>query len=403
MGLNPAQVHDAHTIINLVAEQAIGKTALANLDTSNFASVAETVLKCGNETVLNAISAVLARTIFAVRPYTSKFWSMEVDADAYGAVVRKLNFLHSGVEESEAYNLLNDAGNTIENLADGQSVDQYKIHKPGVLQTNFYGQQAMSKTITRFLNQLNGAFRSEGDFMEFVAAYMTEFLNEIEVANEAKKRATALNYIAGISSMGLTEVDLAAGYNTLNGTTYTRAQLLGEHFADFVKYAVAEIQVWSDRLEDYTSGFHANITGKEVLRHTEKRYQKILAYNPFFSRARTMVYSNIKWPEYLSIGAFEGVNYWQAQDKPEQINLTPNILDVSTGASKKAETAVEIPYVVALLYDKDGLGVNNQYQASVTTPLNAKGLYYNTIHHWLFRPYNDFTENAVLFVVGEGS
>ena len=128
----------------------------------------------------------------------------------------------------------------------------------------------------------------------------------------------------------------------------------------------------------------------------------MLMYEPLFIETQATVYSQIFNPKYLEIGNFEGVNYWQSQSTPTAIHVKPTILDVATGESKVSTTEVNLDYVLGLLYDEEALGVLNQFEYSSTTPFNSAGGYYNTFMHWRFNSYNDFTENAVLFVLGEG-
>ena len=150
--------------------------------------------------------------------------------------------------------------------------------------------------------------------------------------------------------------------------------------------------------------YHANLTGKKpILRHTPKERQKMIMYSPIFTKTRAEVYPTLFNPKYLDIGTFEGVNYWQSKKDPTHITAKPNILNVADGSSKIAETQVDIPYVLGLLFDEEALGVMPQFDYTSVTPFNSAGGYYNMYMHWRFNSYNDFTENMVLFVLGSGS
>lgn len=390
---------DVYALMNEVVSQATGRTDLAVVDTTTFTSVGEIVLRTGTENTLNAISTVIGKTIFSVRPYKGKLESLRVAQQRWGGQIRKIINLYDEAEKSDDWNT-DVAQNT---LADGGSVDMYKIRKPKAVQLNFYGTKQLQKHITRFRDQLSLAFQSEDEFIRFIDSVMVEFSNEIELLNEAKSRTTLLNFMAGISSMGLTEVDLVAEYNNEYGTQYTRAQLLSTHIESFMKFVAAEIKIYSSKLTDMSTLYHANITGyNKIMRHTPKERQKMVMYEPIFIKTQAEVYSGLFNPEYLNIGSFEGVNYWQSQSTPTAINVKPNILDVATGASKDADTAVNLNYVLGILFDEEACGVMPQFDYSSTTPFNSAGGYYNMYMHWRFNSYCDYTENAVLFVLGEG-
>ena len=396
---NTLTPRDVYALINSIASQATGQTTLTAVDTSSFVSVGETLLRTAPENTLNAISTVLANTIFSVRPYKGKLSSLRVSQRRWGAQVRKIVPLYSEAEQSENWNTLL-AGSQ---LADGNSVDMYKIKAPKVVQLNFYGTQVLQKHITRFRDQLALAFSSESEFVRFIDAIMTEFDNEIELLNENKSRLTLINFMLGIHDMGLTEIDLVDEYNTLHITSYTRAQLLTTYISDFMKFIAAQIKIYSSLLTEMSAKNHANLTGYQpILRHTPRERQKMLMYNPVFIQAESEVYSGLFNPQYLEVGDFEGVNFWQDQDSPTSIKGTPNILDVSNGQSKNGTANTTIDYVLGLLYDEEALGVMPQFDYSSVTPFNSGGGYWNMFYHWRFNSYNDFTENAILFVLGAG-
>lgn len=390
---------DVYALMNEIVDQATGRQDLRVVDTSSFVSVGETLLRTGTENTLSAISQVLAKTIFSVRPYTGKLESLRVSQERWGGIIRKVVNLYDGAEQSEDWNTTVNPNQ----LNDGNSVDMFKIRKPKVLQLNFYGTNVLQKHITRFRDQLSLAFSSEKEFMRFIDAVMVEFANEVELLNEEKSRLTLLNFIAGISSMGLTEVDLVAEYNAENQTTYTRKQLLTTYLTEFMQFVASTIKTYSSRLTDMSVNNHANLTNyAPIMRHTPKERQKMIMYEPLFTKTKATVYSEIFNPSYLDIGTFEGVNYWQSQNDPTAIHVKPNILDVATGQSKDAENEVELDYVLGVLFDDEAIGVIPQFDYASTTPFNSAGGYYNMYYHWRFNSFVDYTENAILFVLGEG-
>ena len=286
---------------------------------------------------------------------------------------------------------------------DGKSVDMYKIKKPKVIQLKFYGTKKEQNHITRLDDQLSQAFRSAEEFSNFYVSVMTEFRNDIEQAMEAGRRLAICNYIAGISAMGLYEVDLTQEYNTEHGTTYTGLQLRTTYAKDFVPWFVAYVQNLSDCMTERSTMYHANFTGQEILRFTPKEYQKFIMLNSFWKQAQTSVLSAAFNDKYLKIAGVEFVNYWQSIKEPEQIKIKPNILDLATGESKDATTDVELPYVLGCIFDRRAVGVNYQFTKTITTPVNAAGDYYNTYVHYRKNYWNNYTHNGVVFVMGEGA
>ena len=78
---------DVYELVNEIAKEATGQEQLQAVDTTTFVSVGETLLRMQPENTLNAISSVLARTIFSIRPYKSSLDIMVVDTQRWGAII----------------------------------------------------------------------------------------------------------------------------------------------------------------------------------------------------------------------------------------------------------------------------------------------------------------------------
>ena len=56
-------------------------------------------------------------------------------------------------------------------------------------------------------------------------------------------------------------------------------------------------------------------------------------------------------------------------------------------------------HIVGVLYDRDALGMYKRDEDVMTTPVNARGLYYNTFYHQIELWFNDTSENFVYFTL----
>lgn len=390
---------DVYKIVNNMNSQMFGTKEIEVIDATSFVSVGEKMLRSGTENIMNAMAVTFMTNYFPNTPYIGKVKIIDETSERWGAITLETVPLHQDEEASEDTNTdLNT-----KQFDDGKSVDMYKIKKPKVVQLKFYGTKKEQNHITRLDDQLSQAFRSAEEFSNFYVSVMTEFRNDIEQAMEAGRRLAICNYIAGVSAMGLYEVDLTQEYNTEHGTTYTGVQLRTTQAKDFVPWFVAYVQNLSDCMTERSTLYHANFTDQDILRFTPKEYQKFIMLNSFWKQAQTSVLSAAFNDKYLKIADVEFVNYWQSIKNPEQIKIKPNILDLATGASKDATTNVELPYVLGCIFDRRAVGVNYQFTKTITTPVNAAGDYYNTYVHYRKNYWNNYTHNGVVFVMGEGS
>ena len=103
--MNTLTIEQTSAVLNDVLAQVTGSKTIGTVTPENFVSVATTVLKQDYDVTFKAISQVLSRTIFSVRPYTRKFKGLEADSIRFGNHVRKLNLSDLPFEDDQRYTL----------------------------------------------------------------------------------------------------------------------------------------------------------------------------------------------------------------------------------------------------------------------------------------------------------
>ena len=396
---NVLGVQDAYQLINAISAQSVGATGLTATDTSSFVKVAEAIMQTGLESTMNAIGYVLGRTIFSIRPYKSKLASLERDPERFGMITRKITYLMSGASKSNNWNTQIDGTQ----LEDGASVDPFVINAPKAVQLCIPGAETLQTDYTIFKNQLRVAFSNESEFIRFWETISLHVMNMIEKQKESKSRVVLANFIAGKYEMENGQQgcrDLVYDFNVAFNTSYTREQLLTTYATDFWKFVAAEIKNDSERLSDMTCYHHEHLDGMApIVRHTPKDRQKLVVYGPAFNAEKAYVFSTIFNPQYLDISATEEVTHWQAKDYPASINITPSVFNGSTGEANAGDP-VSIPYVLGVLYDEEALGIMPKFD-SAGSIYNPYGEYTNMVWHWLYKSYCDYTENGIVYVLGD--
>lgn len=392
------------TVLTEITNQATGVNNITPLDTGSFVSVAQMALKTGYDPLTTAISQVLSKTIFSVRPYTRKFKGLNVSNQRYGNHVRKLLTIDKPFEDDDRFK-----------LADGESIDQYRVNKPKVLQTNFYGAEIYQKSLTIFKDQLDCAFSSPDEFASFISMIMQNASDMIEQAHEETARATINNLISGIYTMEGTSGDVAAKangdrrsinllvlYNQMNGSALKVEDVFkAANFEGFVKFAFSTINTIADLMTDRNTLFSSQLTDYTVIRHTPKDRMKFYLYTDLVNKINSEVYSTVFNPDFLKLVDFERVNFWQSALNPSTINTKPSVLK-KDGTVVLAGTPTNISNVFGVLFDEEAAGYTTVNEWSQPSPFNARGGYYNQFWHFTDRYWNDFTENAVIFYIEDG-
>ena len=410
---------DAHALVNLISAELTGQDAnLTKVTTDNFVSVGETIMSYAAENVYNAISTVMLKTLIAARPTTEDLVIMNaLDTGMYSNRLRKISYLSkyampSGSFNTQLYTNLAAGftnGQNKDSNGDAQSTKSQWEQCPVIpIELNFGGSSVWDHGITWYKDQAKYAFRSEEEFNRFWAGALVKNANDIRREKSSYRRAILLNFIAGmydLQSAGTKVINLTKAYNDEYGTNYTTAQLRTTYQKDFMEFFTAEFKIISDKLVKESVNYHIdmpktiNDVEYHLLRNTPKKNQRVILYQPMFTKAKAKVFPEIFNPEYLDIGTqYEGIDWWQNENEPEGIYVEPSIPDFTTGTQKKGD-AVKLDHVVGLIFDEDALMSNFQLDDANTTPLEARKRFRNTWFTMARGGINDFTEKAVLFIM----
>lgn len=390
-----------YTIVNEVNAEAFGSTDIDVIDTQGLVSLGDSVLSSttNTEAFLNTLVQRIGRTIISFRQYRNKLADMVVNDFEYGAILQKIRVHLTEAETDPAYG-----------LTDGYSVDPWTVNKPDVEQKLFVTRSPYMFHVTIARKQLKEAFLSESGMGAFIGAVFGQVRNSIEVSLENLGRACIANMIAeftpatpegGTATTLNHEVALCTLYNTARGyhdvipgeggaaDTPASAGFVDEDTClfdeDFLRFAVKTMKSYSDNFTDMSTLYNDG----EIETFTPREEQRLKVLSSFERALETVVQYSAFNEEMVRLNAFSTLNFWQSAQDNHIIMIERS----SDGAQVIKQN------VVAVLYDRDALGIYKRDEDVLTTPVNAKGLYYNTFYHQLELWFNDTSENFVYFTL----
>lgn len=412
---------DAYVLMEALVEQATGEASLAVTNTSDFVSSGETVLQTGLENTLNALACVIGRMFVAVRPYEAKLGILNsISTGGYTDRLRKISYYAKKTQPAGDWNtdLYTNLAQGYDNGTNGgASVGSMWVqNQPLPFSMYFGGSSVWSYTLTQYEKQWAKALRDESEFLKVAEGIMTQANNDIEMEKEAFNRMTLLNKIAAVIDTAAynngAAIDVIAGFNATVGQTYTRQVVLESHLQEFLQYFTALFKTVSDMMTYNSIKYHweapKTVGGVNyvVPRHTPKRNQRAIFYNPFFTRAKSTVFSEIFNPQYLEDASqFETVDFWQQIDSGDEINVTPAVTDMNSTSATYGESisgnAVNA-HILGCLFDEDSVMVDYQLESAGVSPLEVRKRYRNFVWNFAKNAIADPTENFVVFYMGAG-
>ena len=402
MSVNTLTFEQCSTILNSLVQQATGRSSVISTE-ADFISVAQTALTLGKDVIMNSLSNVLARTIFAVRPYSASMKGLEKSLPQWGAYMRKFNIVASDWKDDDGYKypVTYDATQSSNPLGNGLSVDPWIINKREFIQTNFLGQSVFEDHYTIFEDQLETAFRNSEEFGQFISMITTDMSNKVELAKENLSRGLVSNFIGGLlaENNSARVVHLLTEYNTATGGSYTATSImLPANFAPFMKWVYARIAGIASLFKEMSVRYQTTLNSKPVPRHTPYNKQKMYMLGQDRYQIDARVLADTFHDNYLKYADVETINFWQGIETPDKIIVKPTYTNTS-GVVTTPNSAITQTGIFALLFDEDAMGWSMVHERVLSTPVNPRGLYRNMWYHMRLRCFSDNTEKGVVFLL----
>ena len=362
-------------LVNTVNAEAFGHSALTVTDTSSLISLGNTVLSSSTNTeaFLNTLAQRIGRTILRYREYRNKLGDMVLNDFEYGAILQKIKVHMPEAEQDDSYDLI-----------DGNTVDHYTIAKPSVDQKLFVTRTPYQFHITIQRVHLKEAFLTPEAMGSFIGIVFGEVRNAIEISLENLGRVTLATAAAEYSSSR--EIALVTDFNTEYNPTPALTAAEALHNEEFLRYAIMRMTNLIDMMQDaselYNDGTMITFTPREDIRmKVVSEFQRRIESNVLYAAFNEKF---VDIPE-----GYKTINFWQASQSPYDVNIT----------RPSDQTATTVNNVVAILYDRDAMGVYKIDEEILTTPVNAAGMYYNQYWHEKQLRFIDLSENGVIFTL----
>lgn len=386
-------VKDVRTIVNQLHNQMTGRTALVATNTGEYISQATTLLNtAGVEQVYNEMMIRISRTIFSTRNYTPHFKGLYKDDLAWGGILSKVSMADKDAPFADkAYH----------DIVDGQSVDQYVINKPDILQMRFYGSAEYQDVVTIHRLQVKNALLNENEMAGLMNLIANEMNNKWTQWREDMARGLVANFIGAKVQANNGVFHLLTEYNALTGQTanpLTKADIFKkENVKPFFEWVKSRINTLSRQMTERSGKFQFTVKNKKINRHTPYDKQKLYLGADYLDIIDATVLTEAYHNTGLKYADVEGVSYWQAFDTPDQINVTPNLINAD--GEYVDGTAEEVTNIFGVIFDEDAMGIHVVENILSNTVLNSRGLYFN---QWLtsnVKYTQDLTEKGIVLLL----
>ena len=368
-------------ILATIASEMLGEeNTIVTENLENLQDIGNELITQQNvDTYVKKLVDKIGKVVFKNRLLNSTAPSLLVDSWEYGAILQKVRMKLIPAEENSAVKLV-----------DGQSYDQNVFHQPTVSATFYSKEITFEVPISYTREQLNSSFNSVSELNGFYNLLETTVQNSLTVKTDALIMRK-INYRIGktyTKGRDSQKINLLAGYNKVSGRELTVANCF--HDEEFLKYAIAEIKNYQDRLKLPTSVFN----DKKEEAFTPAQNQKLVLLSDFKNTVDTHLIPVVQNSENLTLSC-ETVPYWQGSGANFSFTDISKIDVTLDSSTEKAQ----VGGIVGILFDDEALKVGNLSQY-VTTNYNAKGDFYTNYYKEQSGFFVDLAENFLIFYVG---
>lgn len=389
-----------YTLINAAYSQIVGDAAIATEDLSDFVEtgVAYSSLIANNawkDQFTKALLAQCVKNFYLDTEYRAAYKSpFFKDSRRFGAITQMISCEVGDVQESHAWQQF---------VSGTSTVGVYTLYLPSVSAKTVGHSASFELPIAITDEQWDTAFKNEDELAKFVSFIMMTVKNKIEVFLEGCEEMNRNNFIgekiayaSGVNPSGVHVIDLVALYRAETGdTTITTA---AEFMSDdkCMRFAAETIDKYSLYLQRMSTLF--NIDGAEKFCPKDRLVCQILQH--FYSRMKSVSYSDAFNYDFVKLPDFEAVPYWQGFG----VAGSTGAIDFDEVSAIKVKTAsgdtVSQSGIVGFLCDEFGVITTLLSQRVAVTRHDPEAL---TQYYYQFRRQNVniLSQNALVFVLND--
>ena len=390
-----------YSLVNEAYKQAVGAKAIATEDLTDFCETGaayDTLIadNAWKDQFCKALLQQCVKNFYTDTSYRSEYRDpFFKDSRRFGAICQMISAEAPEAVESHAW----------QNFVSGSStVGVYTLYLASVSSKFFGKSTSWEIDIAISGEQMDTAFKNEGELAQFVAFLMMTVDNAIVVhledcnnMNRNNFIGEKINYAGSVGATGVHVVDLVALYAAETGDqTVTTAEAF---MADdkCMRFSAETIDKYTGYLSKMSTLF--NVDGKKKFTPKSRQVCQILQH--FYSRMKTVSYADAYNMDFVKLEGFDAIPYWQGFGAAA--NGAVDFDEVSTIKVKTSEgNTISQSGVVGFLADE---------WASMHTILSERVAH--TRHdpedidqyYYQFRDQriNNLGQNAVVFVLNDVS
>lgn len=339
----------------------------------------------------------VGRTVFWDRVYNADDLGIWRSSWEYGSVLEKIRCEVGDYTDNCEWDLTKDADSDNdldynENIAT-HIAEMFKFY-PAKVQAKYFNSKTTFKTtisITR--KQLRSAFNGASEMARFIGMIEQRVRSKMEISKNALQKMVIANLMGEHLAQEKQVIDLADLYNAETGQSAgTLAAALNDKTK--ARFIAQKMTFFRELMTEPSKLYSASGT---FWNHTPLEDSRLIVIADVDSALRFNVYGDTYNEEFVRLNNYKVVPFWQSSGKSNDLDDRSGIVIKTSNGNYVSRNGI-----IGVLFDRDAAMIANE-EPDVRTQYNPDGNFTNYFYCADCSYYNDFDENAIVFVWGDGS
>lgn len=346
----------------------------------------------------------VGRVVFVSRVYKSQDLGLWRDSFEYGSVLEKIRVEVDKYDQNAEWILTRDSDNDgqldyNEGLltTNGAIERLFKFYPAKVRARYFNLKTTFRSTISIAQKQLKSAFRSASDMARFIGMIEQRIQTKMEIAKDQLQRRTLANFMGErIYGAGAQLVDLKSEYQGILPSGEYAPATLEAALSDkeFVRFMAKRI-TQDRKLMASPSNIYSGLSD-DFYNFTPEEDARLIVLQDVDAALAFNLYGDTYNKEFVTLTGYKAIPFWQGSGTDMGIEARSGLNIVTT-----EDHAITRNDIVAVLFDRDAIMICND-NPEVTSQYNPDGNFTNFFYNADCSYYNDFDENGIVYVYGDG-
>lgn len=390
------KVNQIATMLNDVFASEIGDNEIITEDLANLVSVGQVITSASTfgtnfENYAGKIIDKVGKTIFVDRVYRAKDLGIWKDSFEYGSVLEKIRCDVGDFTDNCEWDLTKVGTSELdynENISD--HIEELFKFIPAKTQAKYFNLKTTFKTVISITRkQLKSAFNSSSEMARFIGMIENRIASKMEISKDALQRRAIVNLI-GEKIATSKAVDLKTLYATETGKTAPATLELALNDPDVLRF-IAKTMSHDRELMSVPSTVYG---GGNFYTHTPVEDSRLIVVSDLDEGLKFNLYADVYNEDFVKLNTYKTIPFWQGSGTDMAL-IDRTTIDIKTVEGR----TVKHKSVVGILMDKDAVMVCNE-TPEVRSQYNADGNFTNYFYTYDCSFYNDYDENAIVYVWG---